>query len=390
MPIELGETDQQLVRRLKIVGTIAAGIAVLAVIVGIADRVFVNRAVARWTVAQTIPTVATIVARQSSGTNKLVLPGTLQAYYNAPIYARVPGYLKTWYKDIGAHVRKGDVLGVIETPDLDQQIEQARADLANAVAARELSQTTAKRWAGLLALDAVSKQEEEEKSSDLQAKTALVAAAQANLDRLNDLKSFAKIVAPFNGVVTNRSVDVGALINVGAQASPPLFTVANIQRIRVYVSVPQNYSAEIRPGATATLELPEYPGRNFTAKLSADADAISEKSDSLLVEFLADNADGALKPGDYAQVTIDVPSRGTTETIPSSALIFNDRGLQVATVQGNDRIRMKHVDIARDLGAEVEIDSGLGSRDRIVNNPPDSIADGNLVRIQSANVTSTQ
>ncbi len=343
-------------------------------------RFYVGGAVARWTTEQTIPTVTTVLASTSHNSNTLVLPGTLQAFYKAPIYARVPGYLRAWYKDIGAPVHKGEVLAVIDTPELDQQIEQAKADLQNAVAARDLSQSTAKRWTSLLTLDAVSKQESEEKTSDLQAKTALVAAAKANLDRLNDLKGFARIVAPFDGTVTNRSVDVGALVNAGSESNgTPLFTVADIHRIRVYVSVPQNYSAEIKPGVTAQLSLPEYPGSTFSATLDGSANAISEKSNALLVEFLADNPQGQLKPGGYAQVSIHVPTQQNVVTIPASALIFDQNGLQVATVGAGDRIRMKHIKIARDLGTEVEIDSGIDRRDRIVDNPPDSIAEGDHV-----------
>lgn len=381
MPTDLKEPDPQLLRRLRVVGIVAAAIACVIVVGGLVSRYLVGRAVARWTDDQTVPTVSTVLPTIAHGSNTLVLPGTLQAFYNAPIYARVPGYLRAWYKDIGATVRKGEVLAVIDTPELDQQIEQAKADLANAIAARDLSETTAKRWSSLLTLDAVSKQEAEEKISDEQAKTALVAAARANLDRLDDLKSFAKITAPFDGTVTNRSVDVGALINAGAESNAaPLFSVADVHSIRVYVSVPQNYSAQIKPGVTAALQLPEYPGKVFTATLDASANAITEKSDSLLVEFLADNRDGALKPGGYAQVTIHVPTRMNVVTVPASALIFDHNGLQVATVGRDDKVRMKHIKIARDLGTQVEISSGLSRTDRVVDNPPDSLAEGDVVR----------
>ena len=391
MPTDTETPEQRLIRRLKIGGAIAGGVALAIVVAGLASRYLVARAVAHWTDEQTIPTVSVILPTPSRGANTLVLPGTLQAFYDARIYARVPGYLKMWYKDIGAAVHKGDVLAVIETPELDQQIEQAKADLANAIAARDLSRTTAKRWTSLLVLDAVSKQEAEEKTSDLEAKSALVAAAQANLDRLNDLKSFAKIVAPFDGIVTNRSVDVGALINAGSESNgSPLFTVADLHNIRGYVSVPQNYSAEIKPGVTATLALPEYPGRTFHATLDANANSISEKSDALLVEFLADNPDGALKPGGYAQVTINVPAPRNVVTVPASALIFSEKGLRVATVGKDDRVAMKHIKIARDLGTKVEISTGLSPSDKIIDNPPDSISDGDHVQPARAGATSDQ
>jgi membrane fusion protein, multidrug efflux system len=385
MPTDTDGPNALLVKRLRLGGIVTGCVAAAIIVIGLAMRFYIGGAVARWTADQTIPTVSTVLPVTANAANTLILPGTLQAFYNARIYARVPGYLRAWYKDIGAQVHKGDVLAVIDTPELDQQIEQARADLQNAVAARDLSQSTAKRWSSLLTLDAVSKQEAEEKASDMQAKTALVAAAKANLDRLNDLKGFAKITAPFDGIVTNRTIDVGALINAGSESNgSPLFTVADIHRIRIYVSVPQNYSAEIKPGVTAQLSLPEYPGRVFSAPLDASANAITEKSDSLLVEFLADNSQNQLKPGGYAQVTIHVPTQRNVVTVPASALIFDENGLQVATVGAGDRIRMKHIKIARDLGTEVEIESGIDPRDRIVDNPPDSIANGDRVHPEQA------
>jgi len=379
MRINTGGADPALLKRLRLFGIVAAAVAVVVVIAGLIDRYMVGRAVAHWTTEQTVPTVSVIKPIGATGSNTLLLPGTLQAFYSAPIYARVPGYLHAWYKDIGAHVKKGEVLGLIDTPDLDQQIEQAKGDLANAAAAQSISQITAKRWTSLLALDAVSKQEAEEKTSDLQAKTALVTASKANLDRLSALKSFAKITAPFDGVVTSRSVDVGSLINAGAQSSSPLFTVADLHQIRIYVSVPQNYSAEIHPGLMASLNLPEFPGRTFNAALDTTANAISEQSNALLVEFLADNPNGVLKPGGFAQVSIHLSAAPNTISVPASALIFNQDGLRVATVASDNRVVMKQVKIARDLGTTVEIEAGLARNDRVVDNPPDSLSNGQLV-----------
>lgn len=383
MPSDLDLPDLRFVRLLRLLGLAAGVIGILVVVAGLADRYFVNRAVARWTAEQLTPTVSVIRPSGAGGSNTLLLPGTLQAFYSAPIYARVPGYLRAWYSDIGAKVHKDQVLGIIETPELDQQIAQAKADLANAQAAQGISAITAKRWTSLLALDAVSKQEAEEKTSDLQAKLAQTNASKANLDRLMALQSFSKIVAPFDGVVTNRSVDVGALVNEGAQSSSPLFTVADIHQIRVYVSVPQNYSAEIRPGVRATLSLPEYPGREFSAALATTADAISQQSNTLLVEFLADNSDGALKPGGYAQVSIHLSPSSSVVSVPASALIFDEHGLHVATVLTDNRVLMKPVKIERDLGTEVDISSGLMPDDRVIDNPPDSLANGDHVKIQA-------
>lgn len=384
MRINTEGADPALLKRLRLFGIVAGAVAVAVVIAGLIDRYMVSRAVAHWTAEQTVPTVSIIKPTGSAGSNTLLLPGTLQAFYSAPIYARVPGYLHAWYKDIGAHVKKGEVLGVIDTPDLDQQIEQAKGDLANAAAAQNISQTTAKRWTSLLVLDAVSKQEAEEKTSDLQAKNALVTAAKANLDRLNALKGFAKITAPFDGVVTSRSVDVGALINAGASTTSPLFTVADIHQIRIYVSVPQNYSAEIYPGLTASLSLPEYPGKTFEAKLDTTANAISEQSNALLVEFFADNSSGVLKPGGFAQVSIHLSAPANIVSVPASAVMFNEGGLRVATVAADNRVVMKPVKIARDLGARVEIDAGLSANDHVVDNPPNSLVSGELVHPQQS------
>jgi RND family efflux transporter MFP subunit len=356
-------SNPQLIQRLRLAGIIAAGIGLVIIVSGLATRLYANRSVSHWTEEQAVPTVSVTAPSVSAGSSKLVLPGKLAAFYNAQIYSRVPGYLQFWYKDIGAQVHKGDVLAIIDTPELDQQIEQAKADLANAVAAQRTSQSTAQRWSGLLKLDAVSKQETEEKTGDLAAKNALVDAAQANLHRLSDLKGFARITAPFDGTVTSRSVDIGALINAGAESSSsgsPLFTVSDIHRIRVYVSVPQNYSAEIRSGMTATLKLPQYAGRTFTATLDSTANAMNDQSDALLVELLADAPKNVV-------------------SVPASALIFDRHGLQVATVMPNNRVAMKSIVIARDMGTTVEIGSGLGPHDRIIDNPPDSIVSGDLV-----------
>jgi RND family efflux transporter MFP subunit len=371
--------------RLKIAGIIAACVALIVVVSGILARNNASEETNAFSAAQSIQSVSVVSPVAGLSGRSLALPGKLAAFYSAPIYARVPGYVHAWYKDIGAKVRKGDLLATIDTPELDQQFEQAKADLASAVAGLQLSKSTAQRWQSLLALDAVSKQESEEKTGDLAAKTALVNAAKANLNRLQALKTFARITAPFDGTVTDRAVDIGALVNAGAQSSgAALFTVADVHQIRVYVSVPQSYSAEIRPGLTASLKVPEYPARVFSASLDSTSNSISEQSDTLLVELLADNSSGALKPGDYAQVALHIPSGGSTLSVPASALIFRHDGLQVATVLPDNRIRLKSITIARDLGTNVEIGSGLLTKDRVVDNPPDSISNGDLVRVVEA------
>jgi RND family efflux transporter MFP subunit len=386
MPDDPKSSSTTTLRRLKLAGIVAACAAVLIIGSGALTRLSASKQAESYADQQAIQTVSVITPSSATGSNTLKLPGKLEALYSAPIYARVPGYIHAWYKDIGAPVHKGDVLALIDTPELDQQIEQARADLANAVAAQKLSQSTAKRWSSLLKIDAVSKQESEEKTGDLAAKTALVDAAKANVDRLTDLKSFSRIVAPFDGIVTNRSIDVGALVNAGSESSgSPLFTVADAHQIRVYVSVPQSYAAEIHPGMTADLELPQYPGRTFQAKLDSTANAFSEQSDTLLVELLADNSNGTLQPGEYAQVVFDLPPRANALRLPASALMFREAGLQVATVLPNNHILMKPITIGRDLGTVVEVSDGLSPQDRVVDNPPDSIRTGDVVQLKAAN-----
>ncbi len=372
------------IRWLKPAAVCGLVIAAAVVGAGLLSRGMASQSLKQWTAAQAIPTVN--VARPDSdlGAQTLVLPGQVQAFYSATIRARVDGYLKRWYDDIGAKVAAGTVLADIDTPDLDQQLAQARADLATAVANQRLAQTTAKRWNSLLAQDAVSRQEAEEKNGDLEAKTALVTAAQDNVQRLQALEGFKRIVAPFAGVVTARNTDIGALINTGNPSDPGLFTVADVHRLRVYVNVPQNEAAQIHPGETVTLSAPEYPGRSFQATLVSTSGAIATQSGALLAEAQLDNADGALKPGDYVQVTFSMPAQAGTLRLPASALMFGNDGMTVGVVGPQGRVSMKKVTIARDLGATVEIATGLSPTDAVIDNPPDSLVDGEVVRVARA------
>jgi membrane fusion protein, multidrug efflux system len=301
----------------------------------------------------------------------------------------VSGYVHAWYADIGARVKQGQLLATIDTPELDQQLIQARADLESAQANMDLAQTTAQRWSALLAKDAVSKQESEERTGDFKVKSALVHAAQANVNRLLALKAFARIVAPFAGVVTQRRTDIGALVNAGASANPTaeLFDVAKIDRLRLYVHVPQNYAAQVGSGVKATLSVPEYPGRTFPATFASTANAVSDNSGTLLVELLVDNPGDVLKAGDYAQVSFALPQAAgadATVRVPSSALLFRQSGLEAAVVGPDDHVHLRHVTPGRDLGATMEVTAGLSPSDTIVNNPPDSIAEGQLVRVVPA------
>jgi RND family efflux transporter MFP subunit len=368
---------------LKPLGFAAAGVAAIVVAIGLLSRDMASQGLKSWTEAQAIPTVSVVRPDAAGGDQTLVLPGQVQAFNDAPIHARVPGYLKAWYHDIGDKVRAGALLADIDTPDLDQQLGQAKADLATAVANLALAQTTARRWNSLLSQDAVSRQEAEEKNGDLAAKTALVNAAKANLGRLEALESFKRITAPFAGVVTARTTDIGDLINVGAPNDPGLFTVADVHRLRIYVSVPQAYAAQIHPGQIVSLQAPEYPNRTFQATLITTSGAIGVQSGALLAEAQIDNPDGALKPGDYVQATFALPPVSGTLRLPANALMFRQSGLAAAVVGPSGRVTLKPVTLARDLGTTVEIAAGVSPGDAVITNPPDSLANGELVRVAS-------
>jgi len=390
MPTELRPRPPSAQNRgLWFAGVAAAVVALAVVVTGVASRMHQSDEVKTWTGIQSIPAVTLVSPTPGAGARTLTLPGTLQAFFNAPIYSRAPGYVHAWYVDIGARVKSGQVLASIDTPELDQQIAQARADVRTAEANMQLAATTAARWSRLLAEDAVSKQETDEKTGDLAAKTAQVAAAKANLDRLMALKGFARITAPFDGVVTARKTDIGALVNAGAGASPnsELFDVAKIDRLRLYVRVPQVNSADIRRDVKVSLTVPELPGQSFPAVLDTTSDAISDASGTLLTELMVDNPGDILKPGAYAEVRFDIPRSATAAArpqallLPSSALLFRSQGMEAAVVDASNHVRLKPVGTGRNLGQTMEITSGLQPGDRVIDNPPDSIAEGQLVRV---------
>lgn len=370
--------------RLKLAALLAAGVAALVVVLGLAARVSADQSQKTWTSEQAIPTIS-LAKVEGGGVRQLVLPGDVQALNTAPIHARVSGYLKRWYADIGTHVRAGQILAEVDTPDLDQQVLQARADLATAQANQSLAATTATRWKGLVAADAVSKQEADEKAGDLSAKTSLVNASRANLNRLLALESFKRITAPFDGVVTTRSTDIGALIaSTGGPTDVALFTVADQRRLRVYVRVPQNYSALVGKGMAADLSVPEYPGQTFRAVVVGGAGAVGAQSGAELVELQLDNADGKIKSGDYAQVIFHLTSAANTLRIPVTAIQYRHNGPVVAVVGANNHVTIRPVVLTRDLGSSVEIGAGLSGADRVVDNPPEALIDGDLVRIAGA------
>lgn len=371
-------------RRLRLAALIGAALFGSIVVIGVGTRLSEARSLRQWTDEQAIPTVVISEPESADGKAPLELPAQMDAFTNAPIYARTSGYLKSWEKDIGAPVKAGDVLGIIDTPDLDQQLLQAQADLATAKANAALAATTAKRWQVLRQTDpdSVSQQSVDQYNGDLAAKQAQVNASQANLDRLKALKSYARLVAPFDGRVTARNTDVGALITADSNGSgTPMFTVSDTSKLRVYVRVPQVYAPGIHRGDEATLTVPEYPGKSFTAKVEADARAISPTSGTTLVQLVVDNPDGRLLPSSYASVSFNIASGALGLRVPAEALIFDDKGLHVATLDASDHVHFKTVTIRRDYGKSIEIGSGLAPNDRVIINPPDGLADGDEVRI---------
>ena len=364
------------------VGALTAAVALAAY--GITDRGYSEDRLVQLTDQEAIPTVALIHPVRGVTGQQLVLPGTIDAYFQAPIYARVSGYLKMWYKDIGARVTAGELLATIETPDLDQELAQAKANLGVAQANYQLARLTATRWQRLLKSDAVSAQTVDVKLGDATARQAAVTGAEANVSRLEALESFKRIIAPFDGVITARQTDVGALINAGSGVGPELFSVADVHKMRVYVRVPQAESADITPGMNATLVLPQYPDKTFPAKVLTTAAAIDPVSNTLKVELIADNPQGILTPGTFADVQFDLPPQPDVVRIPTSALLFRQGGLKVATVGADGKAVIKPIQPGRDLGTQLEVLGGLTPADRVINSPPDSLIAGEQVRYSGA------
>lgn len=363
---------------------IATSVFLLIVLVLIVLRVQAAIALRRNTKTAAVTVVATLVAKQERGTDKIILPGNVWAWHEAPIYARTNGYIKKWYVDIGSRVSSGDLLAEIETPELDAQARQAAADLNRAIANNKLAQSTAKRWLNLLRTNSVSKQETDEKVSAAQAQQANVAAAKANLDHLNELVSFERVIAPFDGVITARATDIGALINAGSSTTAkPLFRIAQTDPLRIYVKIPQNYSSRLTPNMTVSLHFAEHPHHQFPAKLLDTAQAIDPKTRTLLAQFTVENKKGELLSGGYTEVWFAFPLPPNTVRIPVNTLIFRAQGLQVATVNKENKIILKSITVRRDFGTEIEIATGIAPGDRLVINPSDSITNDEVVRVTS-------
>ncbi|OOG41882.1 efflux RND transporter periplasmic adaptor subunit [Rhodanobacter sp. C05] len=365
--------------RLAIVITLVA--AVLATVAGLAVRAHDYHQLVTWTDAQELPTVQLVAPLTSADAHRMTLPGHIEAWISAPIHARVSGYLKSWSKDIGSTVNAGDTLGVIDTPELDQQYDQAKAVLVRARADEHLAQVTSQRWQHLLTSNSVSKQEADEKSGEAAVAAANVLSAQADMDRLAALESFKHITAPFSGTVTSRSTDIGDLISATSESSPALFTVADTSKMRLYVRIPQSYASSIKPGMTVDLSVLEHPGVSYKATLIGSSASVNQASGSLLAQFEAPNPNGALLPGDYAEVNLPVSVNTHLISVPATVLIFRAAGPQIAVLGADHRVQLRDVHIGMDLGDALEIDHGLQPGDRIIDHPPDSLAQGDQVRL---------
>ena len=365
------------------IAVLALAIVAAIVVSGILPRIHARADLDKETAEMAIPTVSVVHPKRGAPAEEIVLPANVQAYIDSPIYARTNGYLKHWYVDIGAHVKAGQLLADIETPEVDQQLRQSRADLATAEANLNLSRITADRYQDLLKTDSVSKQDTDNAVGDYAAKQATVQSAQANVKRLEELQSFEKIYAPFDGVITARNTDIGALIDSGSSggARTELFHIAQPDKLRVYVNVPEAYSQAAKPGLTADLALSEFPGRLFPGTLVRTAEAIDQSTRTLLVEIRVLNPTGTLLSGAYAEVHLKLPSATSAFIIPVNALLFRSEGLRVAAVTDGHHADLKQSTLGHDFGSEVEVIAGLTGNESIIVNPPDSIVAGEEVRI---------
>jgi RND family efflux transporter MFP subunit len=371
-------------RRLRLAGGVLTLLAIAVVAYGLFTRAAENSRLQNLTEVQAVPTVAVVAPTHVENHAGLDLPGRLEAYIRAPIYARVPGYLKSWKHDIGGKVKAGDVLAEIDTPDLDQQLMQARADLSVSQANAKLAQISAERWQSLSGTDAVAKQDVDQRTFTLNANIAQVKAAQANVDRLVAEEGFKRLIAPFDGIVTARETDIGALINVGAAGAAELFVVSETSKLRVYVNVPQNFVPSVPPGTKTTISVPEHPDKTYGGTVEASAQAVDPSTGTTLMQIIVDNSAGEMMPGDYASIHLQIAAAANVLSVPSSALIFDAKGLSIATVDADNRVLLKPVSIERDLGAVVELATGLTPADRVIQNPPDGIDNGAQVRLAGA------
>ncbi len=367
--------------RLKRLGLLLLAGAVIIALVGVAWRSHAVSNESQTARAAAVDAVAVVHPAPAAPSDDLVLPGQVQAWNSAAINARTNGYVRSWLADIGDHVHAGQPLAVLDAPEVDQALAQAAADYQTALANQRLAATTAARWTQLLTQDAVSKQETDEKQGDLAAKSALANSALANVKRLRAMQGFERVLAPFDGVVTSRGAQIGALVVTGNLNAQPLFTVADVHRMRIYVHVPQTYSAMLHNGITAGLELPEYPGRAFNAELTRSAGAVDAQSGSVLVELQADNTDRLLKPGAFAQVHFHATGSVATLALPGSAILYGTAGPSVAVVGADGKVTLRAIKIIRDEGNVVRVAGPISTADRVIDTPPDAIQTGQQVRV---------
>jgi RND family efflux transporter MFP subunit len=376
-----------MVRTLKLVLALVIALLIVGFVVvrGINSRIKAAAIVRQETMDLSIPTVAAIHPKRGALQDEIILPGNIQAFVNSPIYARTNGYLKKWYSDIGTRVKTGDLLAEIESPEVDQQLSQAKADLGTAQANMKLAELTMNRYQALLKLDAIARQDVDNAAGAYEADKAMVASQAANVKRLEQLVAFEKVYAPFDGVITVRNTDVGALINSGnGGAAQELFHIATTNKLRIFISVPQMYSHAAVPGVFADVTLTEMPGRHFPGKVARNAEAIDTATRTMLTEVDVDNPSGTLKPGAYAEVHLKLPAATPALIVPVTALIFRAEGLQLAVVRDGGKVELVQVTQGRDYGTEVEVTSGIREQDAVLVNPPDSITSGATVRVETA------
>ena len=373
--------DPALRRRIRRFSITTLAVAVLLAAWGTYTRVAAHAALARRAAGANVIDVTVVHPTRGRTGEDIVLPGTVSAYAQAAVFARTSGYLRAWYTDIGAHVRKGQRLATIAAPEVDQQLAQARADLANARETERIAALTSARWQKLLAIDSVSRQDAEDKASAAAQARAAVESAAANVARLSELASYEQVVAPFDGIVTARNTDVGALINAGQAPGSALFDVADTHALRIYVDVPEAYAGDAHVGTAARLAFAEFPGRTIAARVVRTAGALDPITRTLRVELRLANPTGRVLPGAYVEVHFELSADRRALELPSNTVLFRAAGPQVATVGPGDRIALKHVVEGRDFGTTIEVLSGLDPRDRVIVNPPDSSYDGEPVRI---------
>src|SRR5882757_8264490 len=371
--------------RRSLLTTAAAAVLLAGIVVGygFVDRAQSKREVVQWTNTQAIPTVALAARLTGSPHQTLTLPGNIQPYNRAAIFARVNGYVKSWDHDIGSPVKSGQALATIDAPDLDQQLSQAKATLASVRANLQIASLTANRNNILLQKQIVAQQLADQTTADATAKEAVVDANEANVRQLEAMQSFKTLAAPFDGVVTARNVEIGQLISPGG-SGPPLFEVSDLHRVRIFVQVPQSFSAGLVPGLKATFEMPQYPGVQFDATLSHTSKSINASSHSMQVELQADNAAGKFFGGSYCNVHFEIPSDANLVKLPSTALVTGNQGTQVAVLGSDNKVVLKNVQLGRDLGDSVEVTAGLSPSDRVINSPPETLAAGDTVRVAAA------